>query len=394
MRERASPATIIILILLSLLLCAEVARLSVAAAFADTRLGLAFRLAPASPDVLASKAMAQVGQAAATGGDPAPETFDLLHRLLVTSPLRPEPLLVQAALSERANDYSKAERLLLTARMRNPRSLPARYLLADVWLRQGKIVDGLREMAVLSRLLPGASVQLVPALAEYARTPGAPEKLSQVLSGNPQLKKPLFAALAADPDNAELILTLADGQISPSDPGTRAWESRLLSGLVNRGDYGPAYRLWRGFSGLTASPPPLLFNGGFEALAAPPPFNWTLSSSSAGIAEIGNGSLRILYYGRDDITLASQLLLLPPGTYRFETRVKGQVAPGSLVWRIRCAKGNLLTEKALDLQTEAMIFTVPSACAAQWLQLQGQSKDMPQQSDAQIGPAHLERMGQ
>jgi hypothetical protein len=393
MRERVSPGSAVVIILVSLLLCLEVARLGIAAAFADTRPELAFRLAPDSPDVLASKAMAEVGQAAAASGNPTPETFDRLHQLLISAPLRTEPLLVQAAVRERDGDYLTAERLLLSARMRDPRSLAALYLLADVWIREGKVVDGLRGMAVLSRLLPGASVQLVPALAEYARIPGAPAKLAEVLRGNPHLQKPLLAALSADPDNAELILALADGRISPSDPATRAWESRLLTGLIDRGDYGRAYSLWRRFSGLGSSAPGILFNGEFRALPAPPPFNWNLSSSSAGIAEMGDRSLRILYYGRDDITFASQLLLLAPGTYRFEARVSGQVAPGSLVWRIQCAKGGLLKEGALDLQSAAMNFTVPpSGCSAQWLRLQGESKDMPQQSDAQIGPAHLERI--
>jgi hypothetical protein len=393
MRERRSPVATVVIVLLSLLLCLEIGRLSFAAARAESDPGLAFRLAPASPDVLASKAMAQVGQAAATGGNPAPETFAQLRRLLRSAPLRPEPLLVQAAMSERAGDYSTAERLLLTARMRDPRSLPALYLLADVWLRQGKIVAGLRQMAMLSRFMPGTSIQLVPALAEYARVPGAQEKLSEVLSGNPQLKKPLFAALSADPDNAELILALADDELSPSDPGTRAWESRLLNGLISRRDYGRAYGLWRRFSGLGSSVPALLFNGEFKTVPAPPPFNWNLSSSGAGIAEAGDGALSVLYYGRDDITLASQLLLLPPGTYRFEARVSGQVVPGSLVWSLQCAQGSALSDNPMTVPVATLTFTVPSSgCAAQWLQLQGKSADMPQQSDAEIAQAHLQRV--
>jgi hypothetical protein len=393
MRERKFPGIAIAIVVVSLLLGLEVARLGVAAAFADTRPEFASRIAPVFPDSLASKAMLQVGQAAAAGANPEPATFDRLHQLLIKAPLRTEPLLVQAAMSERAGDYATAERLLLTARRRNPRSIPALYLLADVWIREGKLVDGLREMAVLSRLLPGTSVQLVPALAEFARVPGGSAKLSEILRGNPHLEKPLLAALAADPNNADLILALAGTRISPSDPATRAWESRLLDGLINRGDYDHAYKLWRRFAGLDSTAQAMLFNDEFRTLPAPPPFNWSLSTSGAGIAEMGNGGLRILYYGRDDVTLASQLLLLPPATYRFEARGNGQVAPGSLVWRIQCANGGLLREGAVTPPTTAIDFTVPpSGCAAQWLQLQGQSKDIPQQSDVQIGPARLQRI--
>ncbi|HEX2802574.1 MAG TPA: hypothetical protein VHN55_01125 [Sphingomicrobium sp.] len=319
-----------------------------------------------------------------------------LQQIAATAPLRLEPFLVAAALAQRAGDYDRAEVLLRQARVRDPRSPAALYLLADVSLRKGKTVEGLHNMAILSRILPETSVQLTPALAEYAQTPGARQELAGILAENRQLKRPLLIALAADPDNADLILDLAGpaGRTAGSD--SKVWQSRLLEGLVARGDYERAHSLWRQFAGVGEGPRPLLFNGEFKRLDAPPPFNWSFSSADAGFSEPGNnGRLRILYYGRDDSVLASQLLLLPPGTYRFRAPVSGRVAAGTLAFALRCrGTGNTLVNVPIREPAAEANFTVPSGrCGAQLIQLRGHAQEMPEDSDVRVGPARIERVG-
>jgi tetratricopeptide (TPR) repeat protein len=388
----ASAATILFAILLGV----EVTRLTVASAVADTRPELASRLAPLAPATLKSLAMAEVGEAAAKGADPSQATLDRFRDLATAAPLRPEPFLVEAALAERREAYDRAVQLLIDARQRDPRSVAARYLLADVYLRQGKAIDGLRQMAILTRLIPAATVQLIPALSEYAHTPGAREKLAMILRDNPQLRQPLLAALSADPDNADLVVTLAGPSAGLSDPNTRTWQLRLLLGFIERKDYDRAYALWRQFAGAGEGPRPLLFNGDFMRIAAPPPFNWALLSSSAGVAEADNGRLRVLYYGRENALLASQVLLLPPGSYKFEASASGQVASGALVWTLQCSSGHapLMRLQVGASVTQAVTFVVPSSgCDAQALQLDGLQQDMPQDTDVQIGPARIERIG-
>lgn len=382
----------LIIAAIAVVLSLEIARLTVAAAEVDSDPALSKRLAPDSPPALVAVAMADVGKAAAAGSDPSPLTMDRLRRLAIVAPLHPEPFLVHAALAERKGAFDKAEKLLEQARDREPRSAAARYLLADVRLRQGKVVAGLSEMAVLTRLLPAAKVQLLPALSQYAHLPGGREKLAGILATNPQLRQPLLQALAADPENAALILALAGGDLDPRQRGTRQWETRLLGGLVERGDYEQAYGLWRRFAGIPEGVRPLIFNGDFKDLAAPPPFNWTFSASSAGVADAENGQLRVLYYGRDDAPLAAELLLLPPGRYRFGAPVSGQLASGSLQWVLACLGGAKLLESAAE-SAGGVTFTVPaSGCPAQMLGLAGKSQDMPQDSDARIGPVRIEEL--
>jgi hypothetical protein len=377
------------------LLSVEVTRLTVASVIADDNPELATRLAPSAPPALVSMAMRHVGEAAARGGDPDDATFRRLRAVAVSDPLRPEPFLVEAAMAERVGAYDRAKQLLLQARSRDPRSAAARYLYADTAVRQGDVLEGLQEMAVLSRLVPAASVQIVPALAQFAQTPGSHEKLAAILAQNPQLKSPLLAALAGNPDNADLILVLAGPPTAKPNNDTLAWEARLLRGMVARGDYQNAYDVWRHFALLPNGARPLLFNGSFQVVAAPEPFNWGYSASPAGVAEPGAGVISVLYYGREDAVLADQLLILPPGSYRFTSPISGKVVAGALSWTIACvgAKDPLVDIRLDTTASPSGTFTVPAeACPAQRLQLNGHQEESPEDSNLRIGPASIERI--
>jgi tetratricopeptide (TPR) repeat protein len=380
--------------IIALLLIVEVVRLTVPHALAQKNPDLALSLAPNAPASLAAAAMRQVGLAAAAGANPDQQTFDRLRTLADSAPLETEPFLVEAALADRQGNYPRAIQLLRDAIKRNPRSIAAHFLMADVATRQGNILGALEEVALLSRLVPGTSMQLVPGLSEFAKTPGAREKLAIVLADNPQLKGPLLTALAADADNADLIVSLA-GPRGEFNTSTRVWQSRLLGALAARGEYQRAYGLWRHFAGIQQDRQPLLFNGEFANVPAPPPFNWSLANSSVGIAEGRNGKLRVLYYGRQDATLASQLLMLPAGAYRFQAPAAGDMAAGALSWSIGClgAKVQLLDLRLGIGGPLTGTFTVPeTGCPAQKIELVGHRQDSPEDSDVEIGPARIERI--
>lgn len=393
--EQRSPTGSIATVVIAVLLAAEIARLSIASALAGTGSDWPETLAPAAPSTLAPQSMQQVAEGAVRGQEPSAATMENLRRLAGAAPLEPEPFLVEAALAERRGDLARAERLLLKAEARDPRSAAAHYLLGDVRMRQGNVLEALRELAIIARVVPGASLQLVGGLAQYARTPGALPGLSRLVAENPQLKAPLLNALAADPSNADLIIHLYRVGPRGSKADTSGWQSRLLEGLVQRGNYDAAYGYWRMFAGADAAERPLLFNGDFSSMDAPPPFNWTLASGAAGVAEPNAGKLRVLAYGREEAPLASQLLLLPPGTYRFEAGTSAGIAPDALGWTLACAKGGspLMSIAATSTSASRATFTIPADCRAQRLQLVGHLQDMPRDTDAMIGPVSVTRAG-
>ena len=362
---------------------------------ADARPELSVKIWPAHPLALRSAAMEEVGLAAARGASPQARTMERLRRLSARAPLEPEPFLVEAALALKGGDAPRARRLLIEAQ-RDPRSPAARYLLADFLIRNGDIAGGLREFIVLSRIAPGATGQLLPVLAAYARTPGAIPELRQLVGKSPHLRAPLLNMLAADPANADLVLALAT-PVQANDQGR--WKARLLKGLVDAGMYSKAFQLWGQLSGVPG-PWSGLFRPDFANTAEPPPFNWAFAKGEGGIAEpAAGGALRVLHYGRTETRLATQLLLLPAGHYALAFAVSGDAGvDGQLRWRIACLPSG---PRVLDLPLRrggaagpAGRFQVPaSGCQAQWIELVGTPLDSARSSDATISQLSLSRVG-
>lgn len=355
------------------------------------------KLWPGHPLVLRGVAMAQVGHAAAQQRLPRPATMDRLQRLAEKAPLAPDPFLVKAAMAVKAGKHEMAERLLVEARRRQPRSVGTRYLLADLYMRKGDILAALREMAVLSRVLAGATAQVVPSFAEYARTPGAVPKLKQILRESPELEPALLSALAADAANADLVLRLASTTGPVAGPPPR-WRLDLLATLVAAGRYSEAYQIWARFAGVSAVTAGI-FRPDFAPVDAPPPFNWSFPQSGGGVAEpIPGGGLHVLYFGREDLVLATQTTLLSSGRYRLGMRISGDLETSSqLRWSVRCLPAG---KPLLDLplaagkgSTATGEFEIPrQGCGAQQIELRGVGEELPKPTEVNIGPLQLTKV--
>lgn len=352
---------------------------------------------PNHPVTLRSEAMAQIGLAAARGELPSAETMDRVRLLASRAPLEPDPFLVEAALAQKRGEAARSARLLVEARRRDPRSPGARYLLADQLIRNGDIVEGLKEMTVLSRMVPGAADQLVPGLVAYARMPGAIPKLRRLFRESPDLQPVLLSSLASDAANADLILELAQSSTASSNP--RRWRAKLVKSLVDAGMYAKAYQVWARFAGVK-TPPSGLFRPDFAPTPEPPPFNWRFAKSDGGFAERSGGALQVVHFGRKKTALASQLMLLPAGGHELSFAVAGDVGTdGQLRWWIRCLPGGAtvldlpLTGSSVGRRVGSQ-FQVPSTgCTAQHIVLAGVPADMARSSDARISQLQLARVG-
>lgn len=358
----------------ALLLAGLVIRTAVVLAFAEQRPDIAARLWPNHPRVVVQAGLAEIGAATARGQPPSPHALDSIRQVAARDPLAAEPFMVEGTRALSAGRTVRAEALLREAVARDPRLPAPRFLLANLYLKQGRTRDGLRQIGALIRRLPKAAAPLTPAIAAFARQPGAVDQVRAILARNPDLRGKVLASLAEEPDHSRLVLALAGREPTPGD-----WQARLIASLVERGNYTQAHQLWLHFSGLPVQAVHGLFNPTFDRSAAPPPFNWQLLNGAAGVAEPApSGGLTLLYFGREEAVLASQLLLLEPGRYRLTARTEGLSATaGQLVWTIACLPGASRLGRQ-PLPNGALDFLVPpSGCPAQELQLRGEPAEMP-----------------
>ena len=349
----------------------------------------------AGPDALAAQIMGEVGRAAAQGQLPSKDTLARVERLANEYPLSAEPFLVHAAIALKDGDNVRAEKLLIAARHRAPRSPAARYLLGDLYIRTARPVEAMTEMAVLNRLVPSAGVQLAPALAEYARTPGTAPQVRSILASYPELEVPVLAQLSSDPRNADLIMSLASRRTN-QDPAPD-WQRLMLITLVNSGEYDRAYAIWRKLTNV----PDLragFYNPNFTDKSAPGPFNWQFAQGAGGVAEpSAGGGLQVVYFGRDSVDLAQQVLLLPPGSYRLAANVSGDLgADGSIGWKVTCVGTNreLFRLPLKGSGPASGQFAVPADCKAQRIALAAEAPEVPDAADFRITGLQLTRLQQ
>jgi hypothetical protein len=144
---------------------------------------------------------------------------------------------------------------------------------------------------------------------------------------------------------------------------------------------------------LRLDPGSLIYDPYFARNDAPPPFNWSLTSSTVGLAERQRGGgLHVIYYGQEDGPLASQLLILPAGGYRLVTKTASTNQAESLRWTLICAATNEpIASVPLDQGVRGWRFDVPASCAAQRLELGGVASDAPQQVEVTVQNLTLTR---
>lgn len=378
-RGATKPVKLAAVALVGALLVFQIVR-TAAVADRQARPALAARFWPSHPSVLTDKVLLAVATSASHGRKVSPATRADIRAIATTAPLSPDPFVIEGAIAETEGRGETAERLLLTARDRDPRSRGARYLLADRFLRTGRIAAGLIEMQALVGLQARGGEAFSPALAAYARTPGAVPELRAFFAKYPDAEAGILSLLASDAANADLVMALATDKRSP----TPDWRGILVSALASAGQYSRAYSTWSELSGVR--PTRTLFNPGFAAIPAPPPFNWHFAPSTEGVAEPdGKGGLEILYYGRARAMLASQLLVLPTGRYRITLDARDGDGIDAMHWTLRCARDQKpIADLPLRSGRNAAGFSVPEGCEAQWLELHGQPGETQKTSELTV----------
>lgn len=383
----------LIVVAAALLLAVQVVRNATVADLATLHPAVAAKFWAHHPEVEISLGLADIGRAARARKAIDPHTFAMIDDAAAKSPLAPEPFLVHGVKAQMAGNSQAAKLAFLSAQARDPRSLPAAYFLADYYFRAGQALPGLEQTVVLARLSQGGGDAVAPFVATYAQNRANWPQMRALFRSQQDIENDVLSVLARNPANVDAILAVADpSHRTPDSP----WLGVLLRSLVANGDYPRARAIWssigRGGAGNL-----LLYDPSFSSPVPPPPFNWSFTSSTVGLAERQPGKrLHVIFYGNEDGVLASQLLLLSPGTYRLQMQTVGSpVHPESFRWSIRCDKSQepLASVGADVAANRGWTFQIPANCPAQWIELSGRSGDIAQQSEVTITGLRLMRVG-
>jgi len=345
---------------------------------------------PSHPAAIMASGLARMGKDAAGGHSVSRSLVGQIIDASTKAPLAAEPFLVRGVDATLQGKRDLAQLSFAAARDRDPRSIPARYFLADHFLKSGRARQGLVEVSALTRLVPGSMASVGPYLAAFARDPRGRDEVRQLLRRNPELEPVVLQELASDPGNARLIVSLWSGRTGEA---IQPWQQKLLESMIAAGQFQDANDVWTRFSGKAAASENR--QDGFKG-AGRGPFSWTLASGPSGVVESGaDGSAHVIYYGRDDQVLATRLFVLGPADHQIAMRITGVSGDaGSMSWTVRCLPsgaelGRLpLGGAEQDIQ---LLFKVPDhQCEAQRVELVGNAPELPERAALAITAFRIE----
>ena len=315
----------------------------------------------------------------------------LARQALAAAPLQAGALRNLGLVADARGQTGKASEVMDRARRRGFRDIATQAWLLQRALGRSEFDDAFLRLDAILRTKPDLSGRLFPALAAISTAPGSIDPLARRLATRPAWRTAALLYLADETSSLTAITGLTEGLVRLRSPPSEQEEAGLLSRMVKEGRYQEARRVWASLlpAGSRADGA-LVYDGAFRGLAGAAPFNWRLFPSAGLSVETAKSSasrksgLFVDYPVRDPATLADQLLVLPPGTYRLTARfqITGAAAGASLGWTVRCAAGDAVlgeTRQKADVATPwtalATTFTVPPDCPAQWLRLGGRAGD-------------------
>ncbi|MGU3392459.1 hypothetical protein [Sphingomonas sp. M1A8_2b] len=341
------------------------------------------RFAPEYPDVVLGRAADKL---VAQHGILDTQTLNAVRRAAAAAPLDARAYLILGHQQLLDNMPDRAVATLEAGQRLDPRQRLIHLLLLDRYLRTARYADAATQFSVLARILGATQAPIATAMAQMTMVPETRDAVRRTLNTDPVLERAVLIALAKSALAPDAIFRLASPSARAEAGRAESWGPVLVNRLVERRQYAAARSVWQRIYGVSAAQAAMpITNAGFRETKAAPPFDWTLTASSLGAADLRGGSVGVEYYGRDSGVLASQLLVLRPGRYRFAITVDpGKTdATAKLYWTLACkaaASDTLLTLPVTATAKPHRIaadVVVPANCPSQLLTLRGEAGEFP-----------------
>jgi hypothetical protein len=251
-----------------------------------------------------------------------------------------------ASVLEAGGNHEGAEREMLAAVERAPFDVSLRWRLANLLLRERKLVESLKEFRIATKgkpsLLPG-TIDMI-----WRASNGNVEAVQEITDDSPtaQLCLARFLLKQSRVQQAVEVFGRIDGSARAAAVETPAFFDELMA----LGRMVEARAAWSGLFGGTQDVSEIVWNGSFESepLKSLTHFDWSLRASEFARLAIdgsnghtGSRSLRVDFLGKDTTRLENeirQLVLVQPDVrYRIECFVRTQdlvtpEGPRLVVW--------------------------------------------------------------
>ncbi|WP_375271283.1 hypothetical protein [Sphingomonas sp.] len=342
-----------------------------------------------------ARALAALGAALQVSGDQQ-NGMTLARGALKREPLNVVALRTLGLALEQSGDVAGANRVMFLAGTLGWRDVALQLWLLKAYALKDDVASALRRADALARIGKQSNITLPIFLASLPddRTRAA---LVAEMKDRPTWRGPFFYKILQLPaDQMPYVGRLIAELAAAGSPITPAERAIYLTRLVQVGQARAAYDDWlrsrpaaqRG--GAAQGGAALSWDGGFERVPATgtlgAPFEWQLTPESTGIAGIepadAGGQRLWVSPGRDYRgRVISQTMVLAPGRYRLDARVKGDPASAGLRWSIRCVPGDSELPQNVGVPDgngrpfATVAFTVPAGCTAQSLAVELEASD-------------------
>lgn len=317
----------------------------------------------------------------------APNMDELRRKAIST--LSREPLDFRAARTIALTDLAegrKAEaRKLFRIIARNTQREP----ITHVWLigdafKNRRYGDLLREAEIVMRDQPDSAVSVFTMLTTFIDEGKIVDAIVRKVAARPEWRAGFFDVFGERSKNSAAAYDFFRRVKAAGAPASAAEQRVWLLHEIGRTDTSEVVARWKALQAVPLPPSErFVRNPGFEGSAAPQPFNWAFFLPDGSFAEITStpdGEGKALYVemtGRDNMTVARQILDLAPGSYMLSYRAfpLAELERQDLRIGIDCAQGKTFSPRFDHAVTGAretwsrrsVRFTLPAGCDAQQL---------------------------
>jgi hypothetical protein len=303
-------------------------------------------------------------------------------------PLNARALRILGQIAEHSSDYERTEALMHGAAQRSLQESLAIFWMMRESYRNKNYPEAMRYADILLRTRPQLSQYVYPMLGRMAENVSASGELKRVLAENPPWRTGFFNALPSNVNDARTPLDLLLSLRNTATPSTDAERRSYLEALVQHKLYEIAYYSWLQFLPQDQlRKTGHLFNGSFASTPSGSPFDWEYTKGAGVNVKFAQRSDQegkpalLIEFGPGRVVFGSglsQLVLLPPGNYKFEGKYKADlVSERGLQWSVTCADttspvgvSNTMNGSSAVWKDIDLAFTIPDdGCTAQYVTL-------------------------